>query len=222
MAVFGLLAVTAVIEGINALLSLGQLYYPYQIDLGDGEVMSVWIIFMGLFAFLQLPLYILTVIFFLIWMHRSYKNLDPLGARHLEHTPGWAVGYWFIPIFNLFRPLQVVREMWNESDPDADPELGFLSSSAGTPALLGIWWALWLLSNITGNISARLDMTAKDESNAAFSTAIYGVASIVSMFAAIAAIQVVNGITARQQERFERIGRANFQSEPPPPPASFN
>jgi hypothetical protein len=97
MAVFGLLAATAVIEGINALLSLGQLYFPYPIDLGDGEVMSIWVILIGLFAFLQLPLYIFTVIFFLIWQHRSYKNLDPLRARNLEHTPGWAVGYWFIP-----------------------------------------------------------------------------------------------------------------------------
>jgi uncharacterized membrane protein len=156
LVVFGLLAVTIVIEAVNTLLSLGHLYFPYPLELDGGESMSIWIMFIGLIAILQLPIFILTVIFFLIWLHRSYKNLDPLGARHLEHTPGWAVGYWFIPILNLFKPFQVVRDIWNESDPDVDPEMGFLSGGGGTPALLGVWWALWLSSNIIANASSRM------------------------------------------------------------------
>lgn len=220
LVVFGLLAVTIVIEAVNTLLSLGHLYFPYPLELDGGESMSIWVMFIGLIAILQLPIFISTVIFFLIWLHRSYKNLDPLGARHLEHTPGWAVGYWFIPILNLFKPFQVVRDIWNESDPDVDPEMGFLSGGGGTPALLGVWWALWLSSNIIANASSRMDMTASGEFGSV-STTVYGVASILTMFAAIAAIKVVTGITQRQEDRFRKVGVAGSYSEPPPPPTNF-
>src|ERR1044072_835531 len=135
----GLLAAMAAIDLLNLILSLMQLYFPYPIELGD-EIMSIWAMLLGLLVFVLLPVYILTVIFFLIWLNRSYKNLTPLGAQHLEFSSGWAVGYWFIPFVNLLKPFQVVREVWNQSDPDADPQLNFLTST-GTPALLGFWWA---------------------------------------------------------------------------------
>jgi hypothetical protein len=40
-----------------------------------------------------------------------------------------------------------VRELWNESDPDFDEETGFLHTAAGTPEIIGFWWAAFLLSN---------------------------------------------------------------------------
>jgi len=211
----GLLAAMAAIDAFNVVLSLVELYFPYPIDLGD-ETMSIWIMLLGLLVFLQLPLYILTVVFFLIWLNRSYKNLTPLGAQHLEFSSGWVVGYWFIPFVNLVKPFQAVRELWNQSDPDADPQLNFLVS-AGTPALLGIWWALWISANIMTNLSSRLDMTGS-ASEAPIALALYAFANGLSVAAAIAAIMVVKGIADRQAERFARRGEVYTHTEPPPPP----
>src|SRR4029077_9871820 len=39
-----------------------------------------------------------TSVMFLIWFRRLYSNLAALGAQELRSTPGWAVGWWFIPI----------------------------------------------------------------------------------------------------------------------------
>ena len=47
----------------------------------------------------------------LMWVHRAYRNLPALGARDMAYSPGWAVGWWFIPFLNLVRPYQVVREI---------------------------------------------------------------------------------------------------------------
>ena len=77
----------------------------------------------------------------LIWLYRVHSNLPALGARNLEFTPEWAVGWWFIPIFHLFRPYQVVREIWQASDPGVSREDQTLEVGPSN-ALLGWWWAL--------------------------------------------------------------------------------
>ncbi len=42
-------------------------------------------------------LYLLTIIVHCVWTNRMNKNARALGARDMEHTPAWAVGYYFIP-----------------------------------------------------------------------------------------------------------------------------
>ena len=58
---------------------------------------------------------IITGIIYLMWLHRAYQNLPALGVTKLDATPGWAVGYYFIPILNLFRPYQTMVEILRES-----------------------------------------------------------------------------------------------------------
>ncbi len=54
----------------------------------------------------------------LVWMYPAQKNLPALQpTRPLEVSPGWAVVWFFVPIMNLFRPFQAMRQLWNESDP---------------------------------------------------------------------------------------------------------
>jgi len=40
----------------------------------------------------------------------------PVGTRESRFTPGWAVGYWFVPFVNLVRPYQIVADLWLRSD----------------------------------------------------------------------------------------------------------
>lgn len=54
-------------------------------------------------------------IVWLIWQHRAQKNLEGLGATWLRFTPGWAVGWWFVPFANLVKPFQTMRELWKAS-----------------------------------------------------------------------------------------------------------
>ncbi len=65
----------------------------------------------------QIVLSFVSSIVFLVWIYRSNKNLRSLSAGSLRFTPGWAVGWFFIPIMDLFRPYQVVKEIYKESDP---------------------------------------------------------------------------------------------------------
>ena len=70
----------------------------------------------GIVGLLQSGLGILTGITFLKWIYRAYKNIQGFGAEGLRFSPGWAVGYYFIPILSLIRPVQVMSEIWRASD----------------------------------------------------------------------------------------------------------
>ena len=76
----------------------------------------------------------------LVWIYRVHSNLAALGARNLTFTTEWAVGWWFIPIIHLFRPYQVVSEIWRGSDPGGSDEM--MPELASPSTLLGWWWAL--------------------------------------------------------------------------------
>jgi Domain of unknown function (DUF4328) len=87
-------------------------------------------------------LFIATVVAWCIWQHRSQRNAIELTGGGLRFTPGWAVGWWFIPIANLFMPFQTVRELWGASHGgDAWRRLAKWS-------VIGWWWALFVLSNV--------------------------------------------------------------------------
>ena len=66
----------------------------------------------------QLGSFFMTALFFLLWTYRSYRHLSALSDRDLRFSPGWAVGWFFVPIMNLFRPYQVMKEMWRKSTPE--------------------------------------------------------------------------------------------------------
>jgi len=207
-----------VLCGISHILfSVVMIAFPdAQMDLGDGDQMHFGLAFIGLVAILEILLRIATIIFFLIWEYRAFSNLSALKARDLEFSPGWAVGWWFIPFANLVKPFQAVRELWNESDSDFDEETGFLNTSPGTPEIVGFWWAAFLLSNISSRlVDATIDSNSGNPS-ATFPFVLL-VAGILQIVAAALAIVIVKNITQRQENRFAKIGTTPEFAPPSPP-----
>jgi hypothetical protein len=159
--------------------------------------------------------YICTIIFFLMWLNRSYKNLSAFNVQGLMTTSGWAVGYWFMPIMSLFKPLQVVNEVWHGSDfENSDKGYGF--SDTSTPTLHGFWWATWILSGVLGQISFRMTMQGSDEISGVGSH-IAEASELFSIIAGFLLITIVTQITERQ-EIFG--GKLSFLNPPQPP--NFN
>jgi hypothetical protein len=212
----GGLVLSALCDLLSVLLGLGQMLSPeFIIDL-EGPY-SFWLLAQSFVAVANIPVYLLTAIFFLIWLNKANKNLTPLGADYLEFSSGWAVGWWFIPFANLVKPFQVVKEVWRESDPEIVENTGFMSNvSGGSPGYIGLWWGLWIVSNIFNNIAARASEASSTES-IQLSGAVFAASGATGVAAAVLAIMVVRDITQRQELRFAGIGLRRNQ-EPPPPP----
>jgi hypothetical protein len=106
--------------------------------------MAAWVPFLG-GAFLELGVRIAIAVCFLVWIHRAYRNLPALGAQLMRFTPGWAVGWWFVPIAVMWRGYQVTRELWILSQP-AQAVLPTGERIQRRAPLLGWWWAVYLIS----------------------------------------------------------------------------
>jgi len=83
---------------------------------------------------------------FLVWIYRARRNLDALGAKGLQYSPGWAVGGFFVPILSLGRPYNVMAEIWRASSAEGGVSWKFSS----VHPLLGFWWGLWLIAGWVG------------------------------------------------------------------------
>lgn len=95
-------------------------------------------------------------LFFVIgrWIFRAAWNVRHLGAKRLDISPGWAVGWYFVPFANLVYPFKAMKEIWLAShDPARWRE--------GSVGLLTAWWTLWISSNIIGNIALRMSLSAE-------------------------------------------------------------
>ena len=63
---------------------------------------------------------VLSVVFYLMWQHRAAWNVRAAGRRTTD-SPAWGVGYWFIPIANLFVPRRVLGDLWRAAGAGGRP-----------------------------------------------------------------------------------------------------
>ncbi len=84
----------------------------------------------------------ISFILLMVWFHHSYRNLASYNNMGLKYSAGWAVGSFFVPLLNLFRPYQIAQEIWTASDPEAST-VGWKQSKI---SLVIIFWWISMLS----------------------------------------------------------------------------
>ncbi len=89
---------------------------------------------------LELAGLILTGIAWFVWLHRSVANARSLGVQ-TEATPGWSVGWWFIPFANLVKPYRILRSLFD----------GLVS---GSGRIVGFWWGCYLIAGFVSEFAA--------------------------------------------------------------------
>lgn len=138
---------------------------------------------------------IASAVVFLMWIYRAYKNLAALGATGLRFTPGWAVGWFFIPIANLVRPYQVTSEIWKASEPKVDTTDSTSWKNLATSPIVGWWWALFLISSFIAAVASEFPF--------------YGtmVSEIVDIIGISITILMVRRISQLQELKGELISR---------------
>jgi hypothetical protein len=161
----------------------------------------------GTIGLVQLALIVAGAVFFIRWMYAAYRNLDVVAPAERRYSAGWAIGSWFVPIMNLFRPKQMINDIWRAGGRDtSDAQPGFL--------LLG-WWLLWLLSSFIVNFAARSYINADTAEQAKTGSILYFISDAMAVVCAILAILVVRKGTDRLD------AKAAAPTPPPAPEADF-
>jgi uncharacterized membrane protein len=133
---------------VARLLLLGATLWAYQSAGGSGDMSSA----LGLIAIVSVVFLVALLACFVLvgrWIYRASANAHALSDE-MTISPGWAVGWYFIPFANLVKPYQAMLEIWMASH--------FRGNWHGepSPSLVTGWWGLWIVVNILDNISVRL------------------------------------------------------------------
>lgn len=146
---------------------------------------------------LQLLVLLSCYVIIAFWIHRMAANTRFLaGTGKMEYTPGWAVGWFFVPFANLWKPYQAMKEVWSLN---ADGE-----RAAGGVAglLLPLWWLLWLAWNIVSNAAGRMSWRAatfQQEDNAALASM---TSDAINVLLCLVFLLVVNRLYAAQMRGY--------------------
>lgn len=209
-AVVGLFILEAVMQTIVVALSAIEyraLGTPEGVDHFHSEdLSSLDLAMMGL-GLLYIFSLVVLIVFYCIWKNRSCKNAWMLTPQVMTTTPGWAVGWYFVPIMNLFKPYVAMREIRDASCPPG-------RLTAALPA----WWTLWIITNIAENISMRLALDVGNVEQYKASAVLDMALLPVNLVLTVIIIHVVRTITAEQMPRLQQLTATDVA--PPPTPGS--
>ena len=198
---------TAVLIGLSVGCSIIVIGMTMAIGKPTAEAGLLYLGIMGLFGIVTQLASLGGGVLFLVWMHQASKNAHALRGQGLLITPGWAVGWWFIPIASLWKPYQALTEIWRASDP-AVPAGDESWRSRAVPGTFPLWWALYLLSGMVSMVGVGISFMSglKQAGLAGAATfedatgnAVVALSLFLSAMAAIAIISLMRQLERRQE-----------------------
>lgn len=186
---------------LGALLAVAQVVvFPDAAALENPETpLHIALLFgIGCEALIYVCFYLATAVVWGMFVHRSCANAHALGARGMQYTPGWAVGWYFVPFANLIKPFQATKEIYQATDPGADADNWRWRP---VPSLLNWWWGAWIVSNVLGGIIGRLALSSHASSMLVFTSALDVIDGLLDLALSLLAVRVVQALAERQEQK---------------------
>ena len=148
----------------------------------------------------QLIVFAASTIVFCMWIFRSNKLARSLGASAMTYTPGWSVGWFFVPIANLFKPYFAVKEIYLATmDPKGFDTEQEVESQPESLNILKLWWLVYLIDRFLGTAATRLAFRADAIDELITANSLMLASDVATVIASLATIWLVREF-ARQQE----------------------
>ncbi len=128
-----------------SVIQAGEDYTQEQIDGNDLR--------QGVIGLLQVAVTLITAIIFLKWTYRIINNAYSVDGSSLTISPGWGIGYYFVPILSLWKPYQALRDAYDVLISKCAVERNQL--------MFSLWWAAWIISCIAGQTVFRISLRAE-------------------------------------------------------------
>lgn len=133
--------------------------------------------------------YIVSVVMFIMWFRRAYFNLHT-KVKTLSYSEGWAAGSWFVPILCLFRPYQIMTEIYEETKKLFKKHAIQTENELHT-RYVGIWWTFWIISSFVGQINFRMALRATTLDQLINTTIISMVNDFITISLCVLAVKVI-------------------------------
>lgn len=162
-------------------IKIGKIITPEVANSNDSRQMIVYI--------LALVVMIISIVTYIMWFRRAYYNLH-LKSKYLSYGEGWAAGSWFVPILAWFRPVQIMNEMYRETN-NLLYKAELSKNKEVNLSMVSIWWTFWVIVNISSNISTRYSMGHNELNDLLLTTQWDMINSFISIPMAIFSVKVI-------------------------------
>ncbi len=189
------LAAWCVATGASAGVSFATYSFYRRLDAGTFasqeqiEAEAGWIdAVVPALAWASVGIFLATVVVFCLWTYRAAANAKLLSSLPMRISPGWAVGWYFVPFANFWMPFRGMREIWMRS---AWPPKKY------APVALNLWWILWIAVSFLNGAVNRNAPTENLNILATFE-AIAGIVSAIWLIPTALLIWIVLRVQAMQ------------------------
>ena len=186
------------------IISLVSSYFQYdllQIAANGGEISAESVTSNDnreqAIGIIQIIVFVVSAITFIQWFRRAYFNLH-LRVNHLSHSEGWAAGCWFMPIVNLFRPYQIMKELFQEThlflkrnEVHANEHLSISS--------LSLWWTFWIIDRFFGQFVFKYSMKADTIDELTTSTIAQIISNGIGIILAVITVKVIEDYSSLER-----------------------
>ena len=183
---------------LNA-LQIGEEVTDLMIESNDNreQLMGIaYTVFMAMSAFT-----------FIQWFRRGYYNLSLRTS--IEHGEGWAAGSWFVPLMNLFRPYQIMKELSTKTTNLINKKSIHFTQNNTT--LISVWWSLWIFGNYAGRLLTRASNNLDSIEKLLYSTKIDIVLSLFMIPLSIIAVLMIRDYSKKEEQLSELETNSNAQ-----------
>ena len=138
------------------------------------------------------------------WLNSCYRFAkESLGATGFKNER-WTAAGWIIPIFNLFKPYQIINEIYKAGAPIYTTSDGWKKESGS--GLLLTWWIFWAVTHFIGTIVGKQLLRGAMRDDVTLQQVIGGTelqawACVISVIIAGLWFVVANMLTQRLLER---------------------
>ena len=170
-------------------------YFSQEMAVADAEANDIR---QAVIAFSYLGVFIVSGILILKWIYRANQNARQFGAKDMAFSPGWSIGFYFIPIVSLWKPYQAMKEIWQASQNPSNWPVEKVSS------ILGIWWFFWITNNIVGQAVFRMSRRAEEISEIMNVNLVSQASEVISIPLALVTWLLIKRVSAAQLATRER------------------
>ena len=142
-----------------------------------------------------LAIFVWSAITISVWTFRAMKNVRQSGYVTTV-SPGWAVGWYFIPVAFLWMPFRGMAQIWRATFERAP------TGKTALPSTMRWWWAFFLLSNFSAQVSTRMMESAlvRMDMDALVASGSVGVLwGILQIASALLILNLITRITEQQK-----------------------
>jgi len=170
---------------------------------GDFDALNLSDVLTGYTAGGTLLLWLSTGILFIVWFAKARSNAVIYAPGSIRHKEPWVVLGWLVPFANLVIPKQIADDVWRASDVEGVPAVG--GSRPRVSRLITVWWIAFIVSLAGHQASFIVFDPEASLSGLQLQARMDAGAATLDLVAAALAVVFVRRLTARQEQRSQRL-----------------